>query len=313
MDTFASVELILAAIDLSQCMGLRPQRPCVLSSTVHRRKVGEALKKLIVAWLVFGMAYTASVLAEGEEVSSRTFFASTLDDTRHQPVVLGGLRGKPVLVNFWATWCVPCRAEIPALVDAYERGKSKGLELVGVAVDDNASAVGEFAAAHDMNYPVLIGKEQAMALMRELGNDKVAVPFTVAIDTAGKIVAKKVGILRRGDLERLLASLYAQGGQSGVAVTIQSTETVGIGWLTLKGESAGEEEVPVLFAQRAEVGGMIEKDSAPATVRKQPAVFCLSFGMRISHYRADFAATHSQFQAEWKCRFAADKSPMDDG
>lgn len=170
------------------------------------------IKKLLVACLMLGLVpANLGRAAAGHEASSQAFFTSTFRNSQQKPVALADLRGKHILVNFWATWCVPCRAEIPALVNAYERGKSKGLVLVGVALDDEAGAVGDFVSAHDMSYPVLIGKEQATAVMRELGNAKMAVPYTVAIDPAGKIVASKFGILRHGDLERLLTSLFSEG------------------------------------------------------------------------------------------------------
>ena len=121
--------------------------------------------------------------------------------------VLAGWRGKPLLVNFWATWCTPCRAEIPALVDAYESRGADAPAMVGVALEDDVEGVRQFAAAHEIGYPQLAGKERALALMRALGNERQAVPYTVAIDSSGKVVARKFGILRRGDLERMLLAL----------------------------------------------------------------------------------------------------------
>lgn len=176
------------------------------------------LHGLVVAGLLLGLAGTAAADPPGDAAASQPFFAATLDDTQHQQVRLADLRGKPLVVNFWATWCIPCRAEIPALSDAYARNRARGIGMLGVAVEDDAGVVGDFVSAHEVGYPVLIGKEQGMALMRQLGNDRTAVPFTVAIDAAGRIVARKIGILRRGDLERMLASLRAPGAGDDIAL-----------------------------------------------------------------------------------------------
>ena len=118
---------------------------------------------------------------------------------------LAGLRGKVVLLNVWATWCHPCRAEIPALQKIHERHAAQGLALVGVSVDDETDreAVRDFAREYGMTYAVWLDPEERVtSLFRTLG-----VPSTFLIGRDGKVLWKHVGPVRADDpaLGRLLA------------------------------------------------------------------------------------------------------------
>ncbi len=147
------------------------------------------------------------VRAADEAPAASAFFAATLSDLEEKPVALESLRGKPMVVNFWARWCGPCRDEIPELIKAHDRYRKSGLAIVGIAVEDNTPNVREFAAAYKMNYLVLMGKDKAIDMMRDLGNSKAGLPFTVAIDRDGRIVARKTGLMRTADLDGFLKAL----------------------------------------------------------------------------------------------------------
>ena len=99
--------------------------------------------------------------------------------------------GKVIVLNFWATWCPPCRDEIPLFIDAQENYKKRGLVIVGIAIDKK-QAVASYSDDMLINYPVLIGDEGAMDLMARYGNRIGALPFTVIIDPRGRIVARKM-------------------------------------------------------------------------------------------------------------------------
>jgi cytochrome c biogenesis protein CcmG/thiol:disulfide interchange protein DsbE len=125
-------------------------------------------------------------------------------------VSLASLRGRPVLLNVWATWCHPCRDEIPELQRLYERYRSRGLELVGVSVDaaGHEDAIGAFARQYGMTYPVWRDPaENVSATFLVLG-----VPATFLIDRAGVLRWKKTGPIAPGDstltaaIERALVS-----------------------------------------------------------------------------------------------------------
>jgi peroxiredoxin len=112
-------------------------------------------------------------------------------------VSLEGLRGKPVLLNVWATWCHPCRDEIPELQRIYERYRGRGLELVGVSVDaaGHDDAIGAFARRYGMTYPVWRDPDETVSAAFLV----VGVPATFLIDRDGVVRWKKTGPIGRSD------------------------------------------------------------------------------------------------------------------
>jgi len=141
-------------------------------------------------------------LAQAEEFPpAEPLFAATLSDVADKPVAMSIYKGKPLIVNFWARWCPPCREEIPDLSKARAKYKASGLEVIGIAIEDNAEPVREFAKAYDIDYPVVLAKSKGIALMQVLGNSRAGLPFTVAIDRQGRMVAQKLGRMRRADIE----------------------------------------------------------------------------------------------------------------
>jgi thiol-disulfide isomerase/thioredoxin len=137
---------------------------------------------------------------------SRALFAATLPDLSGQPRRLAEWQGRVLLVNFWATWCAPCREEIPLLVEARQKYALAGVEIVGIAVD-NAAKVGEYARSMSISYPVLIAEADGLDLMRQLGNSGGGLPYTVIADRQGALVHRKLGALKKPDLEGILGKL----------------------------------------------------------------------------------------------------------
>ena len=132
--------------------------------------------------------------------SSALLFEATLNDLDDKPVALERYRGKPLIVNFWARWCGPCRVEIPELIAIRQAHKGK-LEVLGIGIEDKADAAKEFARAYEMDYPVFVAKDKGIPLMQALGNTKGGLPFTIVIVRKGQVVQKKMGIMKKADLD----------------------------------------------------------------------------------------------------------------
>ena len=149
--------------------------------------------------LVFTVFSTLTATAD-EMPSSAPLFAATLNDLDDKPVALERYKGKPLIVNFWARWCGPCRVEIPELIEIRKAHKGK-LEVLGIAIEDKAEAVKDFAKAYEMDYPVFVAGGKGIPLMQALGNTKGGLPFTLVIDRNGQVVQKRLGVMKKADLD----------------------------------------------------------------------------------------------------------------
>lgn len=151
-------------------------------------------------WRGFIFACIAISAGSAWAQSSDSLFAASLTGLDDQPVALAQWKGKPLIVNFWARWCGPCRNEIPELAKLHTQYRAKGLEVIGIGIEDKVNAVRDFAKAYEMDYPVLLAKDQGLNLMKALGNTKMGLPFTVAIDRGGKLVVVKMGGIKGDEL-----------------------------------------------------------------------------------------------------------------
>jgi thiol-disulfide isomerase/thioredoxin len=129
------------------------------------------------------------------------FARSDLGGTAHS---LSDWRGKLVLINFWASWCGPCREEMPLLDRAQKRYADKGLQVVGVAADD-AAATKAFLAKTPVDYPVLIDDPASGAdLSAAYGNDRSVLPYTALVGRDGHVLALRMGKFSEASLDRWL-------------------------------------------------------------------------------------------------------------
>lgn len=118
----------------------------------------------------------------------------------------GSWRGKVVVLNFWATWCVPCREEMPMLNQYADRYGAAPLAVVGVAIDDKVS-VRNFVQQFNIRYPILLGDGNVLEVMRAAGNQVGALPFTLVLNKRGEITARLTGKLNEGQLDAAVRPL----------------------------------------------------------------------------------------------------------
>ncbi len=130
--------------------------------------------------------------------------AFTLADLAGKPTSITTWRGQSLVLNFWATWCAPCRREIPLLETLAAEWRPRGSAVVGVAVDHRAEVIA-FAQQYHIAYPLLIGEQDALDAAAALGVDTPVFPFTVFTDRQGDIVAVFVGELHRPQADLILS------------------------------------------------------------------------------------------------------------
>jgi thiol-disulfide isomerase/thioredoxin len=159
-----------------------------------------------------GLAATAAGFLAGpallrlgsDDTGAKPLFASKFADLDGKIRQMDEWKSMLLLCNFWATWCAPCREEIPLLMDARAKYAPSGFEVVGIAID-NVDKVRQYAASMKISYPVLVAEAEGLELMRQLGNSGGGLPYTVLADRGGAIVRRKLGALKAPELDDILA------------------------------------------------------------------------------------------------------------
>jgi len=170
----------------------------------------------IPGWVLIGVAGIIAIAAGAyvaREVSlpsasadGAALLSVVLPDAEGREQRLDQWRGKVLVVNFWATWCAPCRDEMGEFIHFQNAEGAKGIQFVGIAVDQ-ADKVQQFAKEIGLNYPALIGGLGAMQLSQSLGNQLMALPFTVIVSREGKVVHRQLGPLKPPQLEQIVGKL----------------------------------------------------------------------------------------------------------
>lgn len=168
-------------------------------------------------WLIAGVAFLALALGFGvanwlrqpgpaQPGAADALLKTPMADLQGQQQTLAKYRGKILVVNFWATWCPPCREEIPVFIEAQDRLAAEDLQFVGIALDDPGQTEA-FAQEFAINYPILIGGAHESEILRELGNAAGGLPYTLFYDRDGVLREKIIGGIDKSRLEKLLEPL----------------------------------------------------------------------------------------------------------
>ncbi|MFB0565332.1 MAG: TlpA disulfide reductase family protein [Candidatus Aminicenantaceae bacterium] len=168
------------------------------------------MKKLLIVLPLFVIILFSCAKAEKIENSGKNHPLApqfTLEDLRGGEISLSDLKGKVIFLNFWATWCGPCRVEIPDFVDVYSENKTKGMEIIGVSLDRvGTKSLLSFVEEFKINYPVALATPKIV-------NDYQPgrfIPATIIIDKKGKIRHKHIGPMNKKTLNKYFLELVEE-------------------------------------------------------------------------------------------------------
>jgi len=166
------------------------------------------------AWMVGGLSVAAGLAGalvawqkfEPHAVMDEAvlnFWMQSFERPEGGTLLMQEFQGKPLLINFWATWCPPCIEELPLIDAFYNRNKSKSLQVIGLAVDQ-PSMVRRYLTQKPLSFPVGLAGFNGTELGRTLGNAQSVLPYSVIFDANGRLLAQKAGKLEQSDLDAWL-------------------------------------------------------------------------------------------------------------
>lgn len=171
------------------------------------------------AALLAGMMFSAQkqkVVTSPPESSTalERLLTLKLPDLDNRETSIDTWRGKILVINFWATWCGPCKEEMPVFSREQEFRGSQNVQFVGIAID-SADNVQTFVKENPVSYPILIGGHGVLELSKELGNKYMGLPYTLILDAKGQVRVRKLGGIKEEELLRLLDELEGINHKNG--------------------------------------------------------------------------------------------------
>ena len=135
-----------------------------------------------------------------ERIVMSDFF---LENIEGETISIVEFRGEKTLINFWATWCRPCRKEMPMLNGVFLSQDPSDFSVVGIAID-KPEKVKQFVAELGIDFPIMVGQSEAYDVMKDLGNEALTLPYTILIDEEGEVVSSKNTELKHSDMDEVL-------------------------------------------------------------------------------------------------------------
>ena len=165
------------------------------------------MKRLsVIAIVLMGLLVTGMGKSAAEGPARQPAADFQLTDLNGKPLSLSALKGKVVLLDFWATWCPPCRMELPHFQELYAAYQGKGLEMVGLSVSEKADTVKAFVQQNNLTYPIAIDTPQ---IEQSYGGIR-GIPTTFLIDKQGQIAKKYIGYQDKSVFEQEIQRLLAE-------------------------------------------------------------------------------------------------------
>ena len=157
-------------------------------------------------FIFIGLIIISSVLfLQFQEPEDQTIVMSefSLENINGEMISIEEFKGKITLINFWATWCRPCRKEMPMLNGVYLSENPSEFSVVGIAID-KPEKVAQFVAELGIDFPIMIGQSNAYDIMKELGNEAFTLPYTILIDDTDEVIWSKNTELKHSDIDEVL-------------------------------------------------------------------------------------------------------------
>ena len=152
--------------------------------------------------IIFSVFFTGmnKPIEEDKKIVMSEFELSDIDGMK---ISINGLRGKKTLINFWATWCRPCRKEMPMLNGLYLSQNPADLSVVGIAIDKPEKVI-QFVAELGIDFPIMVGQSEAYEIMKILGNEALTLPYTILINEEGEVIWSKNTELNHSDMDEIM-------------------------------------------------------------------------------------------------------------
>ncbi len=150
--------------------------------------------------------------SQQENVIGQVMPAFRLNNLAGETIASNTWQGKVALINFWASWCPPCRREIPAFAEVHEFYRDQGFEVIGIAVDQREPVIDFLSGMPQVRYLQLIGFDEAIAIGHQLGNQSGGLPYSIVVDRKGVIRYVKKGELSKSALLNVIEPLLGKTG-----------------------------------------------------------------------------------------------------